>query len=34
VEATVSVVKDCCPEKPIVSPASEIRLVSKRLYGF
>ncbi|KAL3604576.1 hypothetical protein D5086_005435 [Populus alba] len=25
VEATVSVVKDCCPEKPIVSPASEIR---------
>ncbi|KAG6785468.1 hypothetical protein POTOM_011200 [Populus tomentosa] len=25
VEATVSVVKDCCPEKPIVIPASEIR---------
>ncbi|KAF9688513.1 hypothetical protein SADUNF_Sadunf02G0204800 [Salix dunnii] len=25
VESTVSVVKDCCPEKPIVSPVSDIR---------
>ena len=33
VESTVSVVKDCCPEKPIVSPVSDIRLVSKGLRG-